>query len=97
LYGVIEAITKLDSWIIVFATSLLFSLFLKLIFLFIEEGVLISQLAGFGLPVENNDFQTLLSNVQNTPYLIYLAYVLFSSAIVLYYISYRNKTLENKL
>tara|TARA_B100000902_G_scaffold43315_1_gene51021 strand:- start:3011 stop:4576 length:1566 start_codon:yes stop_codon:yes gene_type:complete len=97
LYGVIEAITKLDSWIIVFATSLLFSLFLKLIFLFIEEGMLISQLAGFGLPVENNDFQTLLSNVQSTPYLIYLAYVLFSSAIVLYYISYRNKTLGNKL
>lgn len=97
MYGVIEAVTKLDSWIIVFATSLLFSLFLKLIFLFIGKDLLISQLAGFGLPVENKDFETLLYNVQNTPHLIYLVYVLFSSAIVLYYISFRNKTLESKL
>ena len=97
LYGVIEAVTKLDSWIIVFATSLLFSLFLKLIFLFIGKDLVISQLAGFGLPVENKDFETLLYNVQNTPNLIYLAYVLFTSAIVLYYISFRNKTLESKL
>ena len=97
LYGVTEALLNINSWIIVFATSLLFSLFLKLIFVFFEEEMLVSQLSSLGLPVENNDFQNLIINVQNTPNLIYITYILFSSVLVLYYLAYRNKSIENKL
>ena len=88
LYGFFEALIQIDAWIIIFATSLLFSIFLKFLFLFVNPTLLISQFANFGLPVENTDFQNLIVNIQNTPLSIYIIYILFSSMLVLVYLKY---------
>lgn len=85
LIGVFSSLVNLEAWMIVISTSILFSILLKILFFIIDKTTLLNYLLSAGLPADNEDFQNLLINVENTSTLIYLTYVVFFIFLILYY------------
>ena len=61
--GLFNSFLELNSYLIIFTTSLLGATFFKLILSIIEIENLNIILANLGLPVENNDFQNYILNI----------------------------------
>lgn len=61
--GVLLAIFKIESYLIIFSTSFLGAIFFKIFLLFFGKSTLEKILYQLGLPLENNDFQNLLENL----------------------------------
>ena len=96
LNGVFSSLINVEAWMIILSTSILFSIFLKISFFIIGKNTLLNFLTSAGLPADNDDFQNLLINVENTNTLIYLIYILFFTVLILYYKSEKLDTSESK-
>lgn len=96
LNGVFSSLINIEAWMIILSTSILFSMFLKISFFIIGKNTLLNFLTSAGLPADNDDFQNLLINVENTNTLIYLIYILFFTVLILYYQSEKLDTSESK-
>ena len=63
--GVVLAVSDFNSYLIIFSTSFVGAIFFKLLLIIFGQSTLETILSGLGLPVENNDFQIYLENLQN--------------------------------
>ncbi len=97
LNGVFSSIINIEAWMIIISTSILFSIILKILFLIIGKATILNFLTSAGLPTDNEDFQNLLINIDNTNTLIYLIYILFFMVLILYYSSEKLGLNESKL
>ena len=81
--GLFNSFLEINSYLIIFTTSLLGAVFFKLILSIIEVENLNIILTNLGLPVENNDFQNYILNINQ----ISISKILFIVLIFLF-ISY---------
>ena len=86
--GVIKSLFELNSYLIVFTTSLLGVLFFKILISFIKLEALNNFLGILGLPVENSDFQDYLVNLNQIEFNKILFIIIFLVYIA-YYIVYK--------
>jgi hypothetical protein len=77
LIGFLNSFFVLDSYLKIFTTSFLGAMFFKFIFIFIDKASLVSLLTGLGLPVDNQDFQDYLVQINDIQYLKFVFILLF--------------------
>jgi hypothetical protein len=93
--GVVLAVADFNSYLIIFSTSFLGAIFFKLLLIIFGKSSLETILSGLGLPVENNDFQIYLENLQNIGIEKFIL-VLLVLSIFSYIITYKLKDLSQK-
>ena len=93
--GVLFAVADFNSYLIIFSTSFLGAIFFKLLLIIFGKSSLETILSGLGLPVENNDFQIYLENLQNIGVEKFIL-VLLMFSIFSYIITYKLKDLSQK-
>ena len=62
--GVVRSLTEINSYLIIFTTSLVGVIFFKLLLIMFDVSVLINFLNTLGLPTENQDFILYLENLE---------------------------------
>ena len=93
--GVVLAVTDFNSYLIIFSTSFVGAIFFKLLLIIFGQSSLETILSGLGLPVENNDFQIYLENLQNIG-LEKFIWVLLLFSFFSYIITYKLKDFTQK-
>ena len=88
--GVVLALGDFNSYLIIFSTSFLGALFFKTLLIVFGRTSLESILSRLGLPVENNDFQNYLENLQSIGFEKFIAVLLIFS-VFSYFITYKVK------
>jgi hypothetical protein len=63
VYGLLSSFIQFESYLIIFTTSFFGVIIFKLIFLVFDKEGFISILENFGLPVQNQDFQLYLMEI----------------------------------
>ena len=84
--GLFNSLLEVNSYLIIFTTSLLGAVFFKLILSIIEIENLNSILTNLGLPVENNDFQNYILNINQISISKILVIVLMFLYISYYFV-----------
>lgn len=91
--GVIASFVNINSYLIIFSTSLFGALVFKLgLIIFSKEG-LVGSFEKLGLPTNNSDFQQLLNNLEIIPVLnlsITALFLLIISSYIVYWIDDKN-------
>ena len=88
--GLFESLLEINSYLIIFTTSLLGAISFKLILSIIEIENLNNILSNLGLPVENSDFQNYIFNINQISFskiLLIVAMFLYISYYFVYKIS----------
>ena len=88
--GVVLALGDFNSYLIIFSTSFLGALFFKTLLIVFGRTSLESILSRLGLPVENNDFQNYLENLQSIGFEKFIIVLLIFSFFS-YFITYKAK------
>ena len=88
--GVVLALGDFNSYLIIFSTSFLGALFFKTLLIVFGRTSLESILSRLGLPVENNDFQNYLENLQSIGFEKFII-VLSIFSVFSYFITYKAK------
>ncbi len=88
LFGVVQSIFNLNSYLIIFSTSFLGAIFFKIMIMALNIQEINLLFSNLGLPVENSDFQNLLLNIQEVSFdkflmVIFITY-LFSRKLLEY-------------
>ena len=82
--GVVASLFKINSYLIIFSTSLFGSLFFKIGLNMFGKKEFIELLEKLSLPTNNSDFQQLLNNLEQIPLLNLLVTAIFLFAISFY-------------
>ncbi len=85
--GVLLSLFQINSYLIIFTTSFVGAISFKLLLMLFGTERLLTYLSSVGLPVENQDFQTYIVNINNIGFekflLILLMFLFISSYILL--------------
>jgi hypothetical protein len=82
LGGFLESILDLNSYLIIFTTSFLGAIFLKILITIFEKEYIFSFLSSLSLPVENEDFQLLIIKLEQISFNKFILYIILISLIL---------------
>jgi len=86
--GVIKSMFELNSYLIIFTTSLLGVITFKLLLIFLEIETINNLLGNLGLPIQNSDFQNYLINLNQVEFIKILLIFVFLVYFV-YFVVYK--------
>ena len=89
--GVVKSFTELESYLIIFTTSLVGIVFFKIWLLIFDKASIINFLSSLGLPTDNQDFIKYLENLE----IISVYKILFIFLILLFFCIYFVNNLSN--
>ena len=89
--GVVKSFTELESYLIIFTTSLVGIVFFKILLLIFDKASIINFLSSLGLPTDNQDFIKYLENLE----IISVYKILFIFLILLFFCIYFVNNLSN--
>jgi hypothetical protein len=89
--GVVKSFAELESYLIIFTTSLVGIVFFKILLLIFDKASIINFLSSLGLPTDNQDFIKYLENLE----IISVYKILFIFLILLFFCIYFVNNLSN--
>jgi hypothetical protein len=92
LSGYIESVFNLESYLKIFATSMLGSIIFKVIITIIGQELFLKYLDSLGSVSSNNDFLDLINKIETITFDKFIFVILFSSLLIYFF---NKKVLKN--